>query len=85
MAILADLTSKSPEELIAMIHAMDAAKSTQRLTLKINTKGGLSIYGMGRFPVSLYASQWRRILAEVGTIQAFLKAHASELTEKPSA
>ena len=81
MSILADLTSKSQAELIAIIEAQAAAR-TQRITMKVTEKGALSVYGLGRFPVTLYASQWRRLLTEAGAISAFLKANAATLTEK---
>lgn len=58
------------------------AKPTNRLTLKVSAKGGLSVYGLGRWPVTLYVGQWRRLLAFVKEIEAFITAHASELKEK---
>ena len=58
-----------------------AAKSG-KLTLKVGAKGGVSLYGMGRFPVSLYKEQWEKVLAFAPEIQAFLVAHEGELKSK---
>ena len=62
-----------------------AAKPQGRLTCKVSQKGALSVYGLGRWPVTLYVGQWRRLLAFVTEIQAFITAHASELKEKGEA
>jgi hypothetical protein len=51
----------------------------------VSEKGGLSVYGLGRFPVTLYKEQWTKLLAMSDDIQAFIKAHASELKTKPEA
>ena len=49
----------------------DALKKTKEkgLTLKIGEKGGLSVYGLGRFPVTLYKEQWTRLLAMADEIR----------------
>jgi len=81
---LSKLAGKSPEELIAIIAAMSKA-GTSRLTCKVSEKGAMSLYGMGRWPVTLYKSQWRRLLLEADAIEAFLKAHDSVLVDKAPA
>jgi len=53
-----------------------------KLALKVGDKGGLSVYGLGRFPVTLYASQWGRLLDSSDVIRQFLADHAGELSEK---
>ena len=53
-----------------------------KLTLKVSDKGALSVYGMGRFPVTLYREQWERLLAEAERIQDFIRDHASALKLK---
>ena len=53
------------------------------LTLKVSEKGALSVYGMGRFPVTLYKEQWTKLLAMADEIKAFLKEHDAELKAKP--
>jgi hypothetical protein len=45
---------------IAQLEAQVARKST--LTLKVSEKGAVSLYGMGRFPVTLFGQQWRKVL-----------------------
>lgn len=61
-----------------------ASKATAgRISFKVSeAKGTLSVYGLGRFPVSLYASQWERLLAEKDAILAFIGANAATLTRK---
>jgi len=52
------------------------------LRLKISEKGGLSVYGLGRFPVTLYKEQWSRLLDHVDDIRKFLQDHDAELKAK---
>ena len=53
--------------------------------LKVSEKGGVSVYGLGRFPVTLYKEQWVKLLAMADEIRAFIKEHDSELKAKPEA
>ena len=55
------------------------------VSLKVSEKGGVSVYGLGRFPVTLYKEQWSRLLAMADEIQAFIKEHEAELKAKPEA
>lgn len=50
--------------------------------MKITEKGGLSVYGLGRFPVTLYKSQWRALLGQADVISKFIEANDSKLAEK---
>ncbi len=52
------------------------------LRLKVSAKGALSVYGLGRFPVTLYKEQWARLLDAVDDIRAFLADHDGELKDK---
>ena len=52
------------------------------VSLKVSEKGGLSVYGLGRFPVTLYKEQWTKLLAMADEIRAFLKDHDGELKTK---
>jgi hypothetical protein len=52
------------------------------VSLKVSEKGGLSVYGLGRFPITLYKEQWTKLLDLSDDIRAFLKAHDSELKAK---
>ena len=52
------------------------------VSMKVSEKGGLSVYGMGRFPVTLYKEQWLKLLDLSEEIRAFIAAHDSELKSK---
>jgi hypothetical protein len=52
------------------------------ITLKVSEKGAVSLYGMGRFPVTLYKEQWLRILGNVPEIEAFIRDNESRLKSK---
>lgn len=79
--ILPDLTTLTQAQLIEMLVAQRAA-SERKLTLKVSPKGAVSLYGMGRFPVTLYGEQWERVIAHGDTILAFIKANAATVTRK---
>ena len=51
-------------------------------SLKVSEKGGVSVYGLGRFPVTLYKEQWAKLLGMADEIRAFIKAHEAELKSK---
>jgi hypothetical protein len=53
-----------------------------KLAMKVSEKGALSVYGMGRFPVTLYKEQWLRILAMAEDIKAFIEANNEILKSK---
>jgi hypothetical protein len=55
---------------------------TRAGSLKVSEKGGVSVYGLGRFPVTLYKEQWLRLLAMADEIRAFISAHDSQLKTK---
>jgi len=52
------------------------------VTMKVSEKGALSIYGMGRFPVTLYKEQWLKLLAMSDDIRAFIAANERQLKTK---
>ena len=52
------------------------------VSMKVSEKGGLSIYGLGRFPVTLYKEQWTKLLDMSEEIRTFLREHDSELKTK---
>jgi hypothetical protein len=52
------------------------------ISLKVSAKGAVSLYGMGRFPVTLYKEQWLRILACAPAIEAFIRENESKLKSK---
>ena len=52
------------------------------VSMKVSEKGGLSVYGMGRFPVTLYKEQWLKLLDLSDEIRSFIAAHDRELKSK---
>jgi len=53
-----------------------------QMSLKVSEKGGLSVYGLGRFPVTLYKEQWIRLLAMADEIRTFIRENDSALKTK---
>ena len=84
-------THMSDEDLKAEVEKLRAENErlkTQRgrsVSLKVSEKGGVSVYGLGRFPVTLYKEQWTKLLAMTDEIRAFIKEHDAELKAKPEA
>jgi hypothetical protein len=73
---------------LARLKAENEQLKSQRgrsVSLKVSEKGGVSVYGLGRFPVTLYKEQWTKLLAMAEEIKAFLKEHDAELKAKPEA
>lgn len=56
--------------------------SSKGMSLKVSQKGAVSLYGMGRFPVTLYKEQWLKLLDMESEIREFIQAHESELKTK---
>jgi hypothetical protein len=52
------------------------------VSLKVSEKGGVSVYGLGRFPVTLYKEQWAKLLAMADEIRAFIKENEPKLKTK---
>jgi hypothetical protein len=69
---------------IARLRAENARLKAQKQSgrIKVSAKGAVSVYGMGRWPVTLYRSQWEQLWAMKDEIVAFIDAHASELSVK---
>lgn len=53
-----------------------------RISFRVSSKGGVSVYGLGRFPVTLYKEQWSRLLDTHDELRAFLKANDAHLKTK---
>ena len=51
-------------------------------TIRVSEKGGVSVYGLGRFPVTIYKEQWLKLLDMADDLRAFIAAHDSELKTK---
>ena len=56
--------------------------STKGLSMKVSEKGALSVYGMGRFPVTLYKEQWLKLLNISEDIRAYITANEGKLKTK---
>ena len=58
------------------------SRSTKGVSLRVSEKGGVSVYGLGRFPVTLYKEQWTKLLDMAEDIRSFLQEHDAELKTK---
>ncbi|MBI2679402.1 MAG: hypothetical protein HYX25_00160 [Candidatus Solibacter usitatus] len=78
----------TPEELQAEIERLraenEALKKPARgqMSLKVSEKGALSVYGLGRFPVTLYREQWEKLLNMGEDIRSFIQTHDTQLKKK---
>jgi len=73
------------EELLARIAELErqtAPKRAGALSFKVSDKGAVSVYGMGRFPVTLYYEQWQRLLGAADELRSFLEENKSRLKLK---
>ena len=52
------------------------------ITMKVSEKGGLSVYGMGRFPITLYKEQWLKLMDMSDAIRSFIEANDAALKAK---
>jgi len=82
------MADETTEEKLARLEAENQGLREQveqtkdSLRLKVSQKGGLSVYGLGRFPVTLYKEQWVRLLDYTDEIRAFLKENDALLKAK---
>lgn len=85
MAILPNLAAEleaakaENAKLLALMASMNKPKA---LSMKVSEKGAISIYGLGRFPITLYRGQMERLLAASPTITAFIEANVALLSVK---
>lgn len=78
-----ELAQMTHAELLAEAEALRQAKSTGgRISMKVSEKGALSVYGLMRFPVTLYREQWERLVAEIPAIKQFIANNAATLAVK---
>ena len=79
------MTEPTKEELLARIAELEkqaGSKRSGRMEFKVSEKGGVSVYGLGRFPVTLYYEQWMRLLDAAGELKTFLEDNKSKLKLK---
>jgi hypothetical protein len=84
---MAEMTIQEMQAELARLTAANAelkatCSSVRKLTCKVAPKGGLSVYGLGRFPLTLYRGQWEKLIETVPQIQAFITANVSALKVK---
>jgi len=78
----------TPEELQAEIERLRAENESLKkpargqMSLKVSEKGALSVYGLGRFPVTLYREQWEKLLNMADEIRSFIQANDGQLKKK---
>ena len=72
------------EELKARLAELEkqAGRRSGALDFRIGEKGGVSVYGLGRFPVTLYYEQWTRLLDQADQLRKFLEENKSKLKLK---
>jgi hypothetical protein len=79
---MSDMDMQAELERLRAENAQLKNKDKGGLTLKVSEKGAVSLYGMGRFPVTLYKEQWLRVLASASEIEAFIRDNDSRLKSK---
>lgn len=76
------------EELKAELEKLKAenaalkARGARGVSMKVSEKGAVSVYGLGRFPVTLYQEQWLKLLDMAGDIRRFIGEHEGQLKKK---
>jgi hypothetical protein len=76
------MTEPTYEELKARVAELEKQKHIGSLQFKVSEKGGVSVYGLGRFPVTLYYEQWARLLGAVEELRGFLQTNKAKLKLK---
>ena len=79
------MAEPTKEELLARIAELEQQAGSKRkgaLEFRVGEKGGVSVYGLGRFPVTLYYEQWNRLLGAANDIKEFMEDNKSKLKLK---
>ncbi len=79
------MSEPTKEELMARIAELEkqvTVKRSGKLEFRVSEKGGVSVYGLGRFPVTLYYEQWSKLLEVAGDLRTFLEDNKSRLKLK---
>lgn len=77
--------TEDPQDELERLRAENARLKrgqSRGISLKVSEKGGLSVYGLGRFPVTLYKEQWTKLLDMADDIRSFIQDHDGELKTK---
>ena len=84
---MSDMTPEQMKEELERLRTENEAlkkRSEKGLSLKVSQKGGVSVYGLGRFPVTLYKEQWEKLLDMSDDIRVFIKENETQLKTKGS-
>ena len=84
---MSDMTPEQMKEELERLRTENEAlkkRSEKGLSLKVSQKGGVSVYGLGRFPVTLYKEQWDKLLDMSDDIRAFIQENEPQLKTKGS-
>ncbi len=82
---MSEETLKSAEDLAAELEKLKAENASLKkarnagITFKVSEKGAVSVYGLGRFPVTLYKEQWERLLASSDQLKSFIADNMEKL------
>lgn len=79
---MADDDLKSEIEKLRAENEALKRSSSKGLSLRVSEKGAVSVYGLGRFPVTLYKEQWLRLLDMSDDIRAFIRQNDTQLKSK---
>ena len=85
--IVSDMTPEKMKKELERLQAENETlkkRSEKELSLKVSQKGGVSVYGLGRFPVTLYKEQWEKLLEMTDDIRAFIQENKAQLKTKDS-
>lgn len=82
-----DVSQEDVEQELARLRAenesLKKASRPRDVSLKVSEKGAVSVYGLGRFPVTLYQEQWEALLGRADEIRSFIEANRDKLKKKP--
>ena len=82
------MSSQDPDDLKNELERLRAENerlkkgSSKGMSLKVSEKGGVSVYGLGRFPVTLYKEQWKKLLDMSDEIRNFIEVNDNKLKSK---
>jgi len=81
------MSDEEPHDEIERLRAENARLKQQAvkagtLSFRVSEKGAVSVYGLGRFPVTLYQEQWDKLLAQIEELRRFIETHRASLKKK---
>ncbi|MGO9516793.1 MAG: hypothetical protein ACLPND_07100 [Candidatus Korobacteraceae bacterium] len=79
---MAEPTYEELKAKLAELEKQTQGRKRGAIEFRVSEKGGVSVYGLGRFPVTLYYEQWIRLLEQVDQLREFLEANKSALKLK---